>query len=93
MAERGCRDEMVLATKFTANYRAFEKKTEDQSQSDMQISNFGGNGSKSLRHSLEASLKKLRTNYVDIMYLHCKLSLFLSSSFSLENFTSPQIFG
>ncbi|MCJ1243955.1 hypothetical protein MMC30_001152 [Trapelia coarctata] len=71
MKERGCRDEMVIATKFTANFRSFEKKQEG-ANSDMVISNFGGNGTKSLRHSLEASLKKLQTDYVDILYLHCK---------------------
>src|SRR5207248_4349115 len=31
-----------------------------------------GNGSKSLKLSLEASLKKLRTDYIDSMYLHCE---------------------
>jgi len=32
--------------------------------------NFGGNNKKSLRVSLEASLKKLQTDYLDILYLH-----------------------
>jgi len=32
--------------------------------------NFGGNSVKSLHVSLEDSLKKLRTSYVDILYVH-----------------------
>lgn len=82
MAERKCRDEIVLATKFTANFRPFEKKQKDGSDlSDMAVSNYGGNGSKSLRHSLDASLRKLRTDYVDVLYLHCKFPLSISLLF------------
>jgi len=29
-----------------------------------------GNGTKSLHLSLEASLKKLRTTYIDLLYIH-----------------------
>jgi len=29
--------------------------------------NFGGNGTKSLRASVEASLKKLQTDYIDLV--------------------------
>jgi len=72
MADRGCHDEMVVATKFTANYRAIEQK---DSKEKKVISNFGGNGSKSLKLSLEASLKKLRTDYIDSMYLHCESTM------------------
>ena len=31
---------------------------------------FHGNNAKSLRHSLETSLKNLRTDFVDILYVH-----------------------
>jgi aryl-alcohol dehydrogenase-like predicted oxidoreductase len=65
MAERGNRDEMVIATKFTAFYPAAEKAEKLSIRS-----NFQGNHSKSLKLSLEASLKKLQTTYVDILYLH-----------------------
>jgi len=34
-----------------------------------------GNGSKSLKLSLEASLKRLRTDYIDSMYLHCESTM------------------
>jgi aryl-alcohol dehydrogenase-like predicted oxidoreductase len=32
--------------------------------------NYAGNSTKSLRVSLEASLKKLQTDYVDVLYVH-----------------------
>jgi hypothetical protein len=56
MADRGCRDEMVVATKFTANYRAFEHK--DENSTVKVVSNFGGNGSKSLKLSLEGFIEE-----------------------------------
>jgi aryl-alcohol dehydrogenase-like predicted oxidoreductase len=62
MADKGNRDEMVIATKFTGPYMMGE-------QARIQV-NYGGNGSKSIKLSLEASLKKLQTHYVDILYLH-----------------------
>ena len=34
------------------------------------IVNSAGNGTKSLHISLEASLKKLQTNYIDLLYVH-----------------------
>lgn len=52
----------MLATKYTS---AFQK-----SQSHRQQSNFGGNGAKSLRLSIEASLEKLQTAYIDLLYVH-----------------------
>lgn len=60
--QRGVRDEIVLATKYTTG---FQGNLREKIQS-----NFGGNGSKSLRVSLDASLKKLRTSYVDLLYVH-----------------------
>jgi aryl-alcohol dehydrogenase-like predicted oxidoreductase len=65
MAERGNRDEMVIATKFTTYYPGAEK-----SSKLVMRSNFQGNHSKSLKLSLEASLKKLQTSYVDLLYIH-----------------------
>ena len=35
-----------------------------------QKANYTGNNVKSMTISLEASLKKLRTNYIDIFYVH-----------------------
>lgn len=60
MKERGIRDQMVVATKFTTCYRAGYGEKEI-------IVNAGGNGTKSLHLSLEASLKKLQTSYIDLV--------------------------
>ena len=61
MEKRGVRDEMVIATKFTTNYAAYGMK-----EGSLQ-SNFTGNSAKSLQLSLEASLKKLKTSYIDLV--------------------------
>lgn len=62
MESRGVRDEMVLATKYTSSYTGG-----DQNKIS---SNFLGNNTKSMRLSVEASLKKLQTTYIDILYVH-----------------------
>lgn len=54
---------MVIATKFTTCFRA--------GYGDKEILiNTTGNGTKSLHVSLEASLKKLQTSYIDLLYVH-----------------------
>ncbi|UZJ53712.1 hypothetical protein CBS101457_003032 [Exobasidium rhododendri] len=63
MAARGNRDDLIVATKYASNYKAYEGATK-------QIVNYGGNGVKSMKISLEASLKKLQTSYIDLFYLH-----------------------
>ncbi|KAI1763897.1 norsolorinic acid reductase [Hypoxylon sp. FL1150] len=63
MEKRGVRDQIVLATKYTSGYRRHAMSSELQP-------NFSGNHAKSLHHSINASLKKLRTDYIDILYLH-----------------------
>ncbi|RDW56705.1 norsolorinic acid reductase-2 [Coleophoma cylindrospora] len=63
MAARNIRDQIVLATKFTSGYLS-GKGGESIKQ------NFTGNHSKSLHLSLEASLKKLQTSYIDLLYVH-----------------------
>lgn len=62
MTSRGNRDDLVLATKYTTGYKL--------NQSDRLQSNYGGNGTKSMKLSVEASLKKLQTTYIDVLYLH-----------------------
>ena len=64
MKERDCRDQMVIATKFTTGFTSYKGHDE------IIQSNYGGNGSKSLRLSVDASLKKLQTDYIDILYIH-----------------------
>lgn len=63
MKERKVRDQMVIATKFTTCFRAGKGDKEI-------IVNTTGNGTKSLHLSLEASLKKLQTSYIDLLYVH-----------------------
>lgn len=53
----GRRDEIVLATKYTAPIRPGDV-------------NSGGNHRKSLVLSLEQSLRRLRTDYVDLLWVH-----------------------
>ncbi|KAJ8060629.1 hypothetical protein OCU04_010938 [Sclerotinia nivalis] len=61
--KRGIRDQLVIATKYTTAFRSGHGDKEI-------LINTGGNGSKSLHLSVEASLKKLRTSYIDLLYVH-----------------------
>ncbi|KAF8489967.1 NADP-dependent oxidoreductase domain-containing protein [Russula emetica] len=61
--KRGIRDQLVIATKYTTGF----KRGQDQITHKI---NYAGNHAKSLRVSVDASLKKLRTSYIDILYLH-----------------------
>lgn len=63
MKKRGVRDQMVIATKYTTNFKA------GPGAPDI-MANFTGNGSKSLHTSVEASLQKLQTSYIDLLYVH-----------------------
>jgi aryl-alcohol dehydrogenase-like predicted oxidoreductase len=56
--EAGCRDEVVLATKFSLGGRAGDP-------------NSAGNGRKSILRAVEASLSRLQTDYIDLYWLHC----------------------
>ncbi|KAJ7071805.1 Aldo/keto reductase [Mycena belliarum] len=61
--KRNIRDQLVIATKYTSNYKA------RQPEFGKQV-NYTGNNIKSMHISVEASLKKLRTTYIDILYVH-----------------------
>lgn len=63
MKKRNNRDQMVIATKYTTNYQAVDGQPPKQKI----LINFGGNGSKSLHTSVEASLRKLQTSYIDLV--------------------------
>ncbi|TBU22008.1 Aldo/keto reductase [Dichomitus squalens] len=63
MEKRGIRDQMVIATKYTTN---FKRSAEDIKQKV----HYTGNNLKAMHISVEASLKKLRTDYIDILYVH-----------------------
>ncbi|KAI1431886.1 norsolorinic acid reductase [Xylaria sp. CBS 124048] len=62
MKKRGVRDQMVIATKYTTNYRS--------NHADEIKINCQGNSTKSLHVSVQQSLKKLQTDYIDVLYLH-----------------------
>jgi aryl-alcohol dehydrogenase-like predicted oxidoreductase len=63
MQKRGNRDQIVLATKFTSDYRSYAVGKGNGP-------NFAGNHKKGLHMSARDSLKKLQTDYIDIMYAH-----------------------
>ncbi|KEF53913.1 uncharacterized protein A1O9_09708 [Exophiala aquamarina CBS 119918] len=65
MKDRGTRDEMVIATKYTYPFKVHEIFPEETI-----LSNFGGSNKKSLRLSLNESLKRMKIDYVDIFYIH-----------------------
>ncbi|KAI0672354.1 Aldo/keto reductase [Trametes maxima] len=62
METRGIRDQIVIATKYTSNYK--------RATNIPQKIHYVGNNLKSMHISVEASLKKLRTDYIDILYVH-----------------------
>ncbi|KAJ5579613.1 uncharacterized protein N7459_005598 [Penicillium hispanicum] len=62
MMSRKNRDEIVLATKYTTAYMT--------QYTDKIQSNFGGNNAKSMKISVDASLRKLQTSYIDLLYVH-----------------------
>lgn len=57
VAEAGVRDKVVIATKFTFNGQPGNP-------------NAGGNGRKNIYRALEGSLRRLKTDYVDLYWLH-----------------------
>ncbi|KAL4924550.1 NADP-dependent oxidoreductase domain-containing protein [Aspergillus undulatus] len=64
MEVRGNRDQMVIATKYTTGFRDTHVDTERIQ------SNLVGNSAKSLQISVRHSLLHLRTNYIDLLYVH-----------------------
>ncbi|KAJ9614998.1 hypothetical protein H2200_001072 [Cladophialophora chaetospira] len=65
MADRGVRDQMVIATKYMLPFKLPSHMPEGSI-----TSNFGGANKKSLRMSLAESLRRLKTDYIDILYVH-----------------------
>jgi aryl-alcohol dehydrogenase-like predicted oxidoreductase len=63
MEARKCRDLMFIATKYKTNYRSWELGKGE-------TVNYYGNHRKSLHLSVRDSLAKLKTDYIDLMYLH-----------------------
>jgi len=65
MQARGNRDSLVIATKYTTNYVAAAA-----ADKNIHTVNHGGNHKRSLRMSVRDSLRKLQTDWIDILYLH-----------------------
>ncbi|KAK6219440.1 hypothetical protein LQW54_002172 [Pestalotiopsis sp. IQ-011] len=64
MEERGVRDQMIIATKYSSSYKSYDRE-------NIPIqSNFIGNSAKSMHLLVRDSLKKLRTDYIDVLYVH-----------------------
>ena len=63
MAERGNRDIMFLATKYSNNYRMYEL-------GPGKSINYSGNHKKAMHVSIRDSLRKLQTDYIDLFYVH-----------------------
>ncbi|KAH7061283.1 aryl-alcohol dehydrogenase-like protein [Macrophomina phaseolina] len=63
MQERQNRDQLVIATKYTSCYPSGKGGEKIKT-------NYQGNHTKSLKVSVEASLRKLKTDYIDLLYLH-----------------------
>lgn len=59
MAESSTRDQVVLATKYSFNH-----------QNPQGNPNAAGNGRKNLMRAVDASLTRLKTDYIDVYYLH-----------------------
>lgn len=64
MKLRNCRSEMVISTKYCMNTMAGQPA---------QQSNFGGSGTKTMYGAIQASLKNLQTDYIDIASRICSL--------------------
>ncbi|KAI1484488.1 putative aryl-alcohol dehydrogenase Aad14 [Biscogniauxia mediterranea] len=63
MASRKIRDRLVIATKYTTDYKSHE-------HGKGKVVNACGNHKRSLHMSVRDSLKKLQTDWIDILYLH-----------------------
>jgi aryl-alcohol dehydrogenase-like predicted oxidoreductase len=63
MAQRKNRDQIVLATKFTTDYRSYKL-------GQGKTPNSCGNHKRSLYISVRDSLRKLQTDWIDILYVH-----------------------
>lgn len=63
MTARKNRDQMVIATKFTTDYRTHEL-------GKGKAPNACGNHKRSMFLSVRDSLRKLQTDFIDILYLH-----------------------
>lgn len=59
--EQYLHEDVVIATKYSTNFKAGPHAPHI-------MANFTGNGAKSLHGSVEASLRKLQTSYIDLVH-------------------------
>jgi len=71
-ARTGRRDEVFLATKASAQMRDIDIMWGDGDEPHFELmgSNFDGAGAETLRRSIDESLRRLRTDHVDLFYVH-----------------------
>ncbi|KAG6819215.1 hypothetical protein H0H93_014121 [Arthromyces matolae] len=62
-AKRGIRDQLFIATKYTTNYKRGDNTIAQKAL-------YNGNSVKSMHISVADSLKKLQTDYIDLLYVH-----------------------
>lgn len=67
ITETGSRDEIVLATKFGFNGSRSPLATNQDRAGNPHA---GGAGSKNIRRALDASLRRLGTDYIDLYWMH-----------------------
>ncbi|CAI4035801.1 hypothetical protein SMKI_14G0080 [Saccharomyces mikatae IFO 1815] len=63
MKLRKVRDQIVICTKYTGDYKKYEA-------GDGKSANYCGNHRRSLHVSVRDSLRKLQTDWIDILYIH-----------------------
>lgn len=63
MTKRGVRDQVVIATKYTTDYKSYEL-------GKGRVANYAGNHKRALHMSVRDSLRKPQTDWIDILYLH-----------------------
>ena len=64
--EMNLRDQIVLATKFAFNSSSSPLSTKQSIGNP----NAGGSGAKNIHRALDASLKRLKTDYIDLYWMH-----------------------
>lgn len=67
IADRGDRDEIVLSTKFAFNGSASPLTSAPAGRGNP---NAGGAGAKNIHRALDASLRRLGTDYIDLYWMH-----------------------
>ena len=79
MEEAGNREDLVVATKYSLGMKSTselvpETETKEDGEKKPYVPhNHVGNNRKSLRRSVEESLKRLRTSYIDLVRIYIRL--------------------